>query len=150
MKKILFTIIFICSMVSVIAQPATPLKDSTVGLFSSDLDNVVSVTGWSGIDFSNVLVGASYGYVSEGLFNGLPGTSFNANVVNTGGIFETGPVRVGVAYTGSLGHLFASTDLESNYRVNMNMIGLNGKPQVKNLKENQRSHRLCAGWSSPW
>ncbi len=34
-----------------------------------------------------------------------------------------------------MSHLFASTDLESNYRVNMNMIGRNGKPQVKNLKE---------------
>ncbi len=31
-------------------------------------------------------------------------------------------------------HLFASTDLERNYRVNMNMIGTDGKPQVKNLK----------------
>ena len=31
-------------------------------------------------------------------------------------------------------HLFASTDLERNYRVNMNMIGIDGKPQVKNLK----------------
>lgn len=30
-------------------------------------------------------------------------------------------------------HLFASTDLERSYRVNMNVIGLNGKPQVKNL-----------------
>lgn len=30
-------------------------------------------------------------------------------------------------------HLFASTDLEKNYRVNMNVIGLNGKPQVKPL-----------------
>ncbi|WP_227431302.1 DNA topoisomerase IV subunit A [Psychrobacter sp. I-STPA6b] len=34
-----------------------------------------------------------------------------------------------------MSHLFASTDLENNYRVNLNMIGLNGKPQVKNLKE---------------
>jgi len=31
-------------------------------------------------------------------------------------------------------HLFASTDLERSYRVNMNMIGIDGKPQVKNLK----------------
>lgn len=30
-------------------------------------------------------------------------------------------------------HLFATTDLERNYRVNMNMIGINGKPQVKPL-----------------
>ncbi len=30
-------------------------------------------------------------------------------------------------------HLFATTDLEKNYRVNMNIIGLDGKPQVKPL-----------------
>jgi topoisomerase IV subunit A len=32
-------------------------------------------------------------------------------------------------------HLFATTDLEKSYRVNINLIGLNGKPQVKNLRE---------------
>lgn len=31
-------------------------------------------------------------------------------------------------------HLFATTDLEKNYRVNLNMIGVNGRPQVKDLK----------------
>ncbi|MFJ4141724.1 DNA topoisomerase IV subunit A [Pseudomonas sp. NPDC089734] len=31
-------------------------------------------------------------------------------------------------------HLFATTDLESSYRVNINIIGLDGKPQLKNLK----------------
>ena len=31
-------------------------------------------------------------------------------------------------------HLFATTDLESSYRVNTNVIGLDGKPQVKNLQ----------------
>ena len=30
-------------------------------------------------------------------------------------------------------HLFATTDLERNYRINFNMIGLNGRPQVKDL-----------------
>ena len=34
-----------------------------------------------------------------------------------------------------MSHLFATTDLEKSYRVNMNMIGLNGKPVVKNLHE---------------
>ncbi|MGB0846835.1 MAG: DNA topoisomerase IV subunit A [Thiolinea sp.] len=33
-----------------------------------------------------------------------------------------------------MSHLFATTDLERSYRVNMNMIGLNGRPQVKNLR----------------
>ena len=30
-------------------------------------------------------------------------------------------------------HLFATTDLERSYRINMNMIGINGRPQVKDL-----------------
>ena len=33
-----------------------------------------------------------------------------------------------------MSHLFATTDLERTYRVNFNVIGLSGKPQVKNLK----------------
>lgn len=32
-------------------------------------------------------------------------------------------------------HLFATTDLEKSYRINMNMIGLDNKPAVKNLLE---------------
>ena len=31
-------------------------------------------------------------------------------------------------------HLYATTDLERSYRVNLNIIGLNGRPQVKNLR----------------
>jgi len=37
-------------------------------------------------------------------------------------------------------HLFATTDLEKNHRVNLNMIGLDGRPQVKNL------HTLLSEW----
>jgi topoisomerase-4 subunit A len=33
-----------------------------------------------------------------------------------------------------MGHLFATTDLEKSFRVNLNIIGLDGRPQVKNLK----------------
>ncbi|MCW5568969.1 MAG: DNA topoisomerase IV subunit A, partial [Dokdonella sp.] len=32
-------------------------------------------------------------------------------------------------------HLFATTDLEKSYRINLNMIGLDGRPQVKHLKQ---------------
>ena len=51
------------------------------------------------------------------------------------------PVRIVIKTKGRtfkhediMSHLFYTTDLERNYRVNLNMIGLNGKPQVKNLK----------------
>ena len=32
-------------------------------------------------------------------------------------------------------HLFATTDLERSYRVNLNMIGLDGRPRVKDLRQ---------------
>ncbi|MGH8504259.1 MAG: DNA topoisomerase IV subunit A [Gammaproteobacteria bacterium] len=34
---------------------------------------------------------------------------------------------------GLMSHLFATTELERSYRVNINVIGLNGRPQVKHL-----------------
>ncbi|MFA5983007.1 MAG: DNA topoisomerase IV subunit A [Methylococcaceae bacterium] len=34
-----------------------------------------------------------------------------------------------------MSHLFATTELEKSYRVNLNMIGLDGRPRVKNLRE---------------
>ncbi|WP_019557005.1 DNA topoisomerase IV subunit A [Thiomicrorhabdus arctica] len=37
-------------------------------------------------------------------------------------------------------HLFATTDLEKSYRANFNVIGLNGRPQVKNL------HMMLTEW----
>ncbi|MFW2374553.1 MAG: DNA topoisomerase IV subunit A [Gammaproteobacteria bacterium] len=34
-----------------------------------------------------------------------------------------------------MNHLFATTDLERTYRVNMNMIGIDGRPAVKNIRD---------------
>ena len=45
-----------------------------------------------------------------------------------------------VDYEALMGHLFATTDLEKSFRVNLNIIGLDGRPQVKNLKS------LLAEW----
>ncbi|ALG69147.1 DNA topoisomerase IV subunit A [Beggiatoa leptomitoformis] len=51
------------------------------------------------------------------------------------------PVRIVIALRsnrvdieGLMAHLFATTELERSYRVNMNIIGLDGRPHVKNLK----------------
>lgn len=41
---------------------------------------------------------------------------------------------------GLMAHLFASTDLEKSYRVNLNVIGNDGRPAVKNL------HTLLTEW----
>lgn len=50
------------------------------------------------------------------------------------------PVRIAIVmkskrvnHEAILSHLFATTDLEKSHRVNMNMIGLDDKPQVKSL-----------------
>jgi topoisomerase-4 subunit A len=39
-----------------------------------------------------------------------------------------------VDYDGVMNHLFATTDLERTYRANFNMIGIDGRPRVKDLK----------------
>ncbi len=39
-----------------------------------------------------------------------------------------------------MSHLFASTDLERTYRANFNVIGIDGRPQVKNL------HQILKEW----
>src|SRR5690606_22530416 len=51
------------------------------------------------------------------------------------------PVRIALVPRSSrvdvdqlMGHLFATTDLEKSHRVNLNVIGLDGKPAVKNLR----------------
>ncbi|BCG27327.1 DNA topoisomerase 4 subunit A [Pseudomonas tohonis] len=44
------------------------------------------------------------------------------------------PTNSRVDHAALMQHLFASTDLESTYRVNINIIGLDGKPQVKDLR----------------
>lgn len=41
---------------------------------------------------------------------------------------------------GLMNHLFATTDLERTYRVNLNMIGIDGRPKVKNL------HDILSEW----
>ena len=46
---------------------------------------------------------------------------------------------------GLMNHLFATTDLEKTYRVNMNMIGVDGRPQVKSL---DRMLGEWLGWRS--
>ncbi len=40
-----------------------------------------------------------------------------------------------IDYDAVMAHLFSTTDLEKSYRVNFNMIGTDGLPRVKNLKE---------------
>lgn len=44
------------------------------------------------------------------------------------------PTSSRVDHDALMQHLFASTDLESSYRINSNVIGLDGKPQVKDLR----------------
>ncbi len=55
---------------------------------------------------------------------------------------ESSPVRLVIELRSNrvnrdslMSHLFATTDLEKTYRVNLNLIGLDGKPKVHNLKE---------------
>ena len=47
-----------------------------------------------------------------------------------------------IDFNALMDHLFATTELEKSFRINMNMIGLDGKPAVKNL------HTILTEWLS--
>lgn len=54
---------------------------------------------------------------------------------------ENRPVRIILTLKSSktdadavMNHLFANTSLEASHKINLNMIGLNGKPEVKNIE----------------
>lgn len=89
--------------VGLYAQPTSALKDSTAGLFSDDLDNVVSVTGYSGIDFNSYLLGANYGYVGEVANNQQDSRHFFNNIFSFAGMTQFGNISIGASYTGNLG-----------------------------------------------
>ena len=62
---------------------------------------------------------------------------------------QENPVRIIIKIRGRshspseiMSHLFYSTDLEKNMRVNMNIIGLDNKPSVKNI------HQILSEWIS--
>jgi topoisomerase-4 subunit A len=55
---------------------------------------------------------------------------------------EKNPVKINIKIKGNshnqvdvMNHLYFTTDLERNYRVNLNMISADGKPKVMNLKD---------------
>ncbi|MBQ4331912.1 MAG: hypothetical protein IJC31_08755 [Spirochaetaceae bacterium] len=108
-RLFLLTAIIVTGIANLQAQPTSALKDSTDGLFSDNLDNVVSVTGYSGVDFDSYLLGASYGYAEKITNNGQTSIQFYNNIFSFAGMTQCGNVRIGASYTGGLGGDSSST-----------------------------------------
>lgn len=108
-RLFLLTAIIVTGIANLQAQPTSALKDSTDGLFSDNLDNVVSVTGYSGVDFDSYLLGASYGYAEKITNNGQTSIQFYNNIFSFAGMTQFGNVRIGASYTGGLGGDSSST-----------------------------------------
>lgn len=75
------------------AQLNSAIKESSAGLFSTDIDNAVSTTGWQGVKLDRFILSANYGYLSE---------SYDpAHLLNVGGMFNAKNVVLGFAYMGA-------------------------------------------------
>ena len=124
-RLFVLTIVIITGMANLQAQPTSALKDSTDGLFSDNLDNVVSVTGYSGVDFDSYLLGASYGYAEKITNNGQTSRQFYNNIFSFAGMTQIGNLRIGASYTGGLGgdsNSSSSVDKDEK-KVNLNHNG---------------------------
>lgn len=124
-RLFVLTIVIITGMANLQAQPTSALKDSTDGLFSDNLDNVVSVTGYSGVDFDSYLLGASYGYAEKITNNGQTSRQFYNNIFSFAGMTQIGNLHIGASYTGGLGgdsNSSSSVDKDEK-KVNLNHNG---------------------------
>ncbi|MBQ4330910.1 MAG: hypothetical protein IJC31_03635 [Spirochaetaceae bacterium] len=121
MKKILNTLIIfvVVSMGMVYGQPASPLSEGTDGLFSTDTDNVVNLTGYNNVVFDNFLITGTYGYVTAGATN-TASLVLKTHVINAGGMFRGGDLTFGISYLGALGGnsdaslTFTETEFKAN------------------------------------
>jgi len=101
-KDIITILISIALAMALQAQPISAVKDSTNGLFSDEMDNVVSTTGWKSADFQQYFLSGSYGLLGNTILNGNPATTFNTNVLNVAAMFQVKQVRLGLSYTGGI------------------------------------------------
>lgn len=90
-KKIILMVLFCTSLAY--AQLNSAIKESSAGLFSTDIDSAVSTTGWQGVKLDRFILSANYGYLSE---------SYDpAHLLNVGGMFNAKKAVIGFAYMGA-------------------------------------------------
>lgn len=100
--KILTVVLFCFSIVSLSAQPASPMNEGTNGLFGNDTDNVTSTTGWSSVKFDKFLLTGAYGYMTVAQNQGAS-VVMERHVLNGAGMFQLGDITFGLSYQGALG-----------------------------------------------
>lgn len=101
-KRITTMFFSMAVLVTLQAQPTSAVKDATNGLFSDNMDNVVSTTGWKSVDFQKYFISGSYGLLGNTILNGNPATTFDTNVLNAAAMFQIKQIRFGLSYTGGI------------------------------------------------
>lgn len=102
LKKSILLVLGMALLGKAFAQPASPLSEGTDGLFSTDTDNVVNLTGYNNVVFDDFLVTGTYGYVGTGSTN-TAALVLKTHVINGGGMFKVGNITFGVSYLGAFG-----------------------------------------------
>ena len=100
LKKYTLAVLGLALLGKAFAQPASPLSEGTDGLFSTDTDNVVSLTGYNNVVFDDFLVTGTYGYVGASSSN-TAHLELKTHVINGGGMFKVGNITFGVSYLGA-------------------------------------------------
>lgn len=99
--------LFVVGMLAIVvcgtamAQIESPVKNASAGLYSTDADNSISLTGWKGVDLDTFMVTGSYGYFGLNASNTAT-MVLKSHVINMAGMFRVGGVTMGVSYLGSL------------------------------------------------
>lgn len=101
-KYIIGAFVLLCSFSS-FAQVNSVVNDVSLGLYSTGMDNTMSVTGWNSVDISKFLFGAAYGLRNETTFNGNKSIEFLNQRLYATTMAKIKDFKLGVAYKGVLG-----------------------------------------------
>lgn len=101
-KYIIGAFVLLCSFSS-FAQVNSVVNDVSLGLYSTGMDNTMSVTGWNSVDISKFLFGAAYGLRNESTMNGNRTVEFLNQRLYATTMAKIKDFKLGVAYKGVLG-----------------------------------------------
>ena len=127
------------------AEIVTPLEDIRQ-IYSSGAGSVRQRAVWDLEDANIIVTALPYQVSGERIIEQLAGQISSKKLPMVADVRDESdhenPIRLVIEPRSTrvdrqqlMDHLFVTTDLEHSYRVNMNVIGLDGRPRVYNLKE---------------
>lgn len=129
MKKIVLYICLCGLSLGLFSEPISAVKEGSAGLYGTDMDDVVSVTGWNSVFFDKMFFAGSYGHYQQESTSSEEDSLYAIypNVLNLASMFKAGKTKIGLSYTGSIGNA------NNIFNVSTSQTGTNTTTKTTNI-----------------